>query len=57
MELLLQLRLYCQMKRKRKIAVRKNIAMHPFVIVAFAAALAMDVFLISVYFFKFLKMP
>lgn len=35
--------------------VKSNIAMHPFVLVAIAAALSVVVFLIVVYYFRYLK--
>ncbi len=46
---------YKASKLKKSKAVKSNVAMHPFVLIAVAAALSVVVFLIVVYFSRFLK--
>jgi hypothetical protein len=42
-------------KHKKSKAVKWNVSMHPFVLVAILAALTMIVLVIVLYFFRFLK--
>lgn len=42
-------------KHKRSKSLKSNVAVHPFVVVAMAAALTVVVFLIVVYFLRYLK--
>ena len=46
---------YKASKFKKSKTVKLNVAMHPFVLVAIAAALSVVVFLIVVYFARYLK--
>ncbi|HEY4290445.1 MAG TPA: hypothetical protein VGN00_25270 [Puia sp.] len=42
-------------KHRKSRAFRSNVSVHPFLLIAIAAALAMAVFLITGYFFGYLK--
>jgi hypothetical protein len=46
---------YKASKLKKSKTVKLNVAVHPFVLVAMAAALSVVVFLIVVYYFRYLK--